>query len=115
MEWNALKDCGELVLPGDNRFDRVRAKPFIARDAEPVPAAVLRVGCVHGAAGAVTFAREHGLAIAVRTGGHCSVGTSSTTGLLIDTTNLATVTIDGTRATVYANSVSFRGVRRTGR
>lgn len=59
MEWNALKDCGELVLPGDNRFERVRAKPFIARDAEPVPAAVLRVGCVHGAAGAVPDPAAH--------------------------------------------------------
>jgi FAD/FMN-containing dehydrogenase len=78
----------------------VRAKPFIARDAEPVPAAILRVASAQDAAAAVSFVREHDLAMAVRCGGHCSVGTSSTTGLLIDLSGLATVTVDGIRATV---------------
>jgi FAD/FMN-containing dehydrogenase len=99
VEWRRLRERvrGELVPPGD---DAVRAKPFVARDAEPVPAAILRVASAQDAAAAVSFVREHDLAMAVRCGGHCSVGTSSTTGLLIDMSGLATVTVDGTRATV---------------
>jgi len=53
---------------------------------------------------AVTRARDVGLPIAVRSGGHCFAGRSSTRGLLIDLSLLRSVELDGTLATIAAGA-----------
>jgi FAD/FMN-containing dehydrogenase len=84
--------AGELLLPGSERYERAR-KPFIARFDEIEPAAVARCAAPEDVAEVVRFARRHGAPLAMRSGGHCLAGHSSTRGILIDVTPMAGVTI----------------------
>lgn len=102
--WTTLRDGvkGTLLRPEDPDFETARAKPYIAGDSEPVPTAVLRCGSTDDVVAAIAFARRHDLPLAVRSGGHCSAGLSSTTGLLVDTSLLDEVAVTGDRAVVGA-------------
>src|SRR3954468_20385679 len=53
---------------------------------------------------AIAEARERALEIAVRSGGHCFAGRSSTTGLLIDVERIHHVELDGDVATIGAGA-----------
>ena len=64
---------GDIILPGDARYDEARAvwNGLIDRR----PAAILRPIDAAGVAAAVCFARDRDLLLAVRGGGHNSAGT----------------------------------------
>jgi FAD/FMN-containing dehydrogenase len=53
---------------------------------------------------AIAEARRRGLEIAVRSGGHCFAGRSSTTGLLIDVGPMSQIALDGETATIGAGA-----------
>ncbi|MEU4564544.1 FAD-binding protein [Actinoplanes sp. NPDC023936] len=68
------------------------------------PAAVLACATPADVAAALATARRRRLPVAVRGGGHCFAGRSSTTGIVIDTTPMAGVRLDGDHAVVGAGT-----------
>lgn len=93
-DWIALQRAisGDVVLPGSDAYDRVR-KPFIARFDDVAPAAVVRCAVREDAAEAIAFARRYGIEVAIRSGGHCLAGHSSTRGILIDLKRMDSVEV----------------------
>ncbi len=101
--WTTLRGdiAGTLLLPQDTGFDAaVRARPFTAHDGVPAPAAVLRCTSAADVAAAIGFARREALPIAVRSGGHCAAGLSSTPGLVVDVSPMDSIEVDGDRIVV---------------
>ena len=97
--------AGEVLLPGTDSYDNLR-RPAIARfwDASR-PAAIVRCASADDVAGAIAFARAEGLPLAVRSGGHCFAGRSSTSGVLVDVSPMASVSLgDDGVATIGAGA-----------
>jgi FAD/FMN-containing dehydrogenase len=84
--------AGDVVLPGSARYEALR-KPAIARFHHVRPQAIVR--CEHPADVAETlrFAQAARLPLAVRSGGHCFAGRSSTHGLIVDVSPMAAVAV----------------------
>jgi len=78
--------------------------PFIAGSGEPQPQAVVRCHGPEDVAEVIAFAREHGIGIAVRSGGHSFAGYSSTSGIVIDLTPQRSVVLTGGVAKVGAGA-----------
>jgi FAD/FMN-containing dehydrogenase len=99
--WDALQRgiSGQVVLPRTAAFERARP-PFIAGFGEVEPQAVVRCAAPEDVAQAIAFTRRHGLDIATRSGGHCVAGSSSTRGMVIDVTPMASVVVAGGVASV---------------
>jgi FAD/FMN-containing dehydrogenase len=76
----------------------------LPRFAHITPAAVRACREPADAARAIAEARERGLDLAVRSGGHCFAGRSSTTGLLIDVGPMNEIALEGERATIGAGA-----------
>lgn len=93
-DWDALRRTveGELLLPGSEAYEAHRA-PAIALFDAVHPAAIVRCRTTHDIAAALRLARRAGLEVAVRSGGHCFAGTSSTRGMLLDVRPLRTVVV----------------------
>jgi FAD/FMN-containing dehydrogenase len=92
---------GDILGPGDARYDEARAvwNGFIDRR----PAAIVRPADAAGVAAAVVFARNHGLTLAVRGGGHNSAGFGvCENGLVIDLSAMRRVSVDPQARTVRA-------------
>jgi FAD/FMN-containing dehydrogenase len=68
------------------------------------PAAVLPCATPADVAAALARARHQGLPVAVRGGGHCFAGRSSTTGVVVDVSPMTGVRVDGDRATIGAGT-----------
>jgi FAD/FMN-containing dehydrogenase len=68
------------------------------------PAAVLPCATPADVVAALARARRSRLPVAVRGGGHCFAGRSSTTGLVLDTSPLTGVRVDGDRAVIGAGT-----------
>jgi FAD/FMN-containing dehydrogenase len=93
----------ELLQPHDPEYEAAR-RPQIARYADVRPAAVARCGSAEAVAEAVAYARERGDGLAVRSGGHCFAGRSSTEGVLIDVSPMNDVTLHRGLVTVGAGA-----------
>lgn len=106
-DWTALSArlSGRLSLPGsagypadlelyDPRFDDIK------------PAGIAFCATPADAARSVGFARDHGLDVAVRSGGHSYGGYSTTTGLVVDVSLMSQVQVSarGKRASVGAGT-----------
>ena len=92
---------GDLTLAGDARYDQERAvwNGMIDRR----PALIARCATTADVAAAVGFARESGLEIAVRSGGHSIPGLSVCDGgIVIDLGGLKGIDVDATAKTVRA-------------
>ncbi|MEV7629014.1 FAD-binding protein [Actinoplanes sp. NPDC089786] len=76
----------------------------LARFAHIRPAAVLPCATTADVAAALATARRRRLPVAVRGGGHCFAGRSTTTGVVIDTSPMAGVRLDGSRAVIGAGT-----------
>jgi FAD/FMN-containing dehydrogenase len=90
---------GEILGPGDARYDEARAvwNGFIDRR----PAAIVGPTDAPGVAAAVCFARHRGLPLAVKGGGHNSAGTGVCDGgVVIDLSGMRRVTVDPQARTV---------------
>jgi FAD/FMN-containing dehydrogenase len=83
---------GELIRPGDQRYDGARLV-YNTRFDDIRPQAVARCASVDDVKTCVRFARTTGVPLAVRGGGHSYAGWSTGTGLVIDLSQLRTITV----------------------
>ena len=93
----------ELLQPHDPEYENARL-PQIARFGGIRPAAIARCRTPQEVAEAIARARRDGGGLAIRSGGHCFAGRSSTTGLLIDVSPMDGVALDGDLVTVGAGA-----------
>jgi FAD/FMN-containing dehydrogenase len=105
LDWHALETAltGDVVRPGSPDYERLR-RPAIGQFDGVRPQAVVMCAGPQDAAAAIAFARRAGLPLAVRSGGHCFAGRSSTDGVVIDVTPLGSVTVTSERATIGAGA-----------
>jgi hypothetical protein len=99
---------GEITLPGDPDYDDARIvwNGMIDRH----PAIVARSSGVEDVVAAVRFARDQGLLVAVRGGGHSVAGFSTCDGgIVIDLSRMRGVQIDAGRRTARANGGAHLG------
>jgi FAD/FMN-containing dehydrogenase len=83
---------GDLIRPGDQRYDAARLL-YNTRFDDIRPQAVARCASVDDVKACVRFARTTGVPLAVRGGGHSYAGWSTGTGLVIDLSQLRTITV----------------------
>jgi hypothetical protein len=92
---------GQVVLPNSAAYEDAR-KPAFAQYAHIRPAAIVRCRTPADVVEAVALARRLGLTTAMRSGGHCFAGRSTTRGVMIDVGPLRSVELQGTAATIEA-------------
>jgi len=104
-DWNALaKDLsGPLVRPGSSSYDTDR-RLFDPRFDGLRPAGIAYCRSPHDVATCLAYVRKYDLPVAARCGGHSYAGWSSTTGLVVDVTAMATVQVDTAAGTVTAGA-----------
>jgi FAD/FMN-containing dehydrogenase len=84
---------GELLAPGDSGSERAR-RPFNAMHVDR-PGVIVRCAGAADIVDAVNFAREHGIEVTVRGGGHSIAGLSSSDGgMVIDLSLMRGVDVD---------------------
>ena len=97
---------GELVLPGDEAYDRNRAVWNGIVDRRP--ASILRCASSQDVVAAVRFAREAGLEIAVKCGGHSVLGLSVPDGgVMIDLSPMSAVRVDSAQRKAWVDGGSL--------
>lgn len=94
---------GDVLVAGSVQYESAR-RSQIARFDGVRPRAVVRCRVPEDVAQALAFAREEGLHVALRSGGHCFAGRSSTTGVLIDVSGMDEVSVSSGTVTVGAGS-----------
>lgn len=95
---------GEVLAPGSPGYDAARQPHNPAYD-EVRPAVVVRCASEADVVRGLALARRRGLPVAARGGGHCFAGRSSTEGVLLDLSPMASVELlDEDRATVGAGA-----------
>jgi len=100
-DWNALAASlrGTLVRPSDASYDSARVLYNTRFDAVR-PQGVARCADERDVQACVRFARDAGVPLRVRSGGHSYIGASSGSGLVADLRPMSSVSIAGTRATI---------------
>ncbi len=88
---------GRLILPGEESYETAKRVFYWNPRTERHPVAVVQCGHEEDAIRAVAFAREHGLEVAVRSGGHSHLAWGSSDGIVIDLSALKQITIDPER------------------
>jgi FAD/FMN-containing dehydrogenase len=103
--WDGLQGVlgGEVVVPGSAAYDLGR-RPFNGRYDDRRPQALVRCASPEDVAETLAFTTRHGLPIALRSGGHCFAGHSSTSGVVVDVSPMAGVSVSGGQATVGAGA-----------
>ena len=94
---------GEVLVAGSAGYESAR-RSQIARFDDVRPYAVVRCRVPEDVAQALAFARQEGLHVALRSGGHCFAGRSSTTGLVIDVSAMDGISISEGTVTVGAGA-----------
>jgi FAD/FMN-containing dehydrogenase len=104
-DWPALQGAiaGEVVLAGSPSYDRVEP-PFNARFHDVRPQAIVRCATPEDVRETISFLAGHRLEMAMRSGGHCFAGHSSTAGVVVDVTPMRGVGVSGGVATVGAGA-----------
>jgi FAD/FMN-containing dehydrogenase len=95
---------GDVVVPESAAYDGVRKSPW-AQYADIRPGAVARCRTPADVAEAIAFARQERLQLAIRSGGHCFAGRSTTQGLVADLSPIASVRDSGDVAHVGAGAL----------
>ena len=99
---------GELISPGEPAYDEARQVFFKGIDKRPL--AVTRVAGSEDVAAVVSAAREGGLELAVRSGGHSRPGYGTVDdGLVIDLSGMNQVEVDADRATAWVETGATAG------
>ena len=103
---DALK--GKLLLPGSEGYDQARL--LLNPDFNKHPALVVQPTGAADVRTAVDFAREYGLLLAVKCGGHSAAGTSSCDGgMQLDLSHFRAVRVDPERRTARVAGGSLLG------
>jgi FAD/FMN-containing dehydrogenase len=99
--WRELQRAidGRVLVAGTPDYEAAR-KPFIARFDDLAPEVVVRCTSPEDVAATISFARRHDSPTAIRSGGHCYAGRSSTRGVLIDVSPMRSVSVSGNEATI---------------
>jgi FAD/FMN-containing dehydrogenase len=91
------------MTPDDPGYDTARM--VFSGGIDRRPAAIARPVDAAGVARVITLARESGLPLAVRSGGHSGAGHGTTDGgIVLDLRNLATLEVDAPRRTAWAGT-----------
>ena len=94
---------GRVVTADDPEYEAMRR--VVSGEIDARPAAIVRPADAADVARAVDLAREHGLELAVRSGGHSAVGHSTIEGgLVLDLRDLTTLDIDVDGRTAWAGA-----------
>jgi hypothetical protein len=94
---------GRVIGPDDGPYDQMRT--LFSRAFDPRPAAIARPADAGDVREAIAFARDSGLELAVRCGGHSGAGHSTIDGgLVLDLRDLRTLEIDADARTAWAGS-----------
>ena len=104
-DWAALaRDLsGPLIRPGESGYNTAK-ELFDPRFDSLRPAGIAYCRHPHDVATSLAFVRKYGLPVAARCGGHSYAGWSSTSGLIVDVTRMAGVSVSGGTATVGAGT-----------
>jgi FAD/FMN-containing dehydrogenase len=105
-DWRQLASSvsGSVARPGSASYDTVRLTQNPRYDGAR-PLAVVSVAGHRDVATALAFAQDHGLPLAIRSGGHSYPGWSAGNGrLVVDLRRLHRVTLSGTTATIGAGA-----------
>jgi FAD/FMN-containing dehydrogenase len=94
---------GAVLVAGSAEYESAR-RSQIARFDGVRPHAVVRCRVPEDVAQALAFAQAEGLHIALRSGGHCFAGRSSTTGIVIDVSGMDEVSVGDDTVTVGAGA-----------
>ena len=95
--------AGDVLVPGADGYESVR-RPPVGLFGDVRPRAIVRCTTPADVAETIAFARGSGLRLAVRSGGHCFAGRSSTRGILLDISPMNAVALEGGIATVGAGA-----------
>jgi FAD/FMN-containing dehydrogenase len=95
--------AGEVLVPSSPGYESAR-RSQIARFDAVRPRAVVRCRAAEDVAHVLLSARRDGLHVALRSGGHCFAGRSSTTGIIIDVSGIDAVSVSDGTATVGAGA-----------
>ena len=93
---------GRVVAPGDEGYDKARRVVTGAVDKHP--AAIAYVAGVDDVRRVVAFARDNGVELAVRSGGHSSAGHGVCDGVVLDVSGLKGIEIDPADRTAWAET-----------
>lgn len=94
---------GRVILPGDASYDEARTIFYGGFDRRP--AAIIRARDAADVARVVALARETGMPLAIRSGGHSAAGHGVVEGgLVLDLRDLRGLEIDATRRTAWAGT-----------
>jgi FAD/FMN-containing dehydrogenase len=94
---------GRLITPDHSSYDATR-RVFLG-DVDRRPSAIARVASEGDIAKVIACARESGIELAVRSGGHSNAGQSTTDGgLVLDLRDLKAIDLDLDRQTVWAGA-----------
>ncbi len=108
LEGLRAEQRGEVLAPGDEAYDEACALWNGMFDRRP--AAIVRVEDVDDVVAAVRLAREHGLTVTARGGGHGVAGNAlSDGGLVVDLLRLKDVTVDPDARTARAGGGATLG------
>ena len=95
---------GDVLVAGSAEYELAR-RSQIARFDGVRPRAVVRCRVAEDVARALAFAREEGLHVALRSGGHCFAGTLvALTGVVIDVSGMDEVSVSDDAVTVGAGA-----------
>ena len=94
---------GQVIAPGDADYDRART--VVAGGIDRRPAVIVKVADIDDVVDVVRLARETGLELAVRSGGHSGAGHSVTEGgIVLDLSDLKGLDIDVEGRTAWAET-----------
>jgi FAD/FMN-containing dehydrogenase len=104
-DWEKLQGAidGVVALPDSPAYVDV-VKPFNARFHEVHPSAIVLCARPQDVSETISFLHRHGLENAIRSGGHCFAGYSSTQDVLIDVSPMDSLSVSGGVATIGAGA-----------
>jgi FAD/FMN-containing dehydrogenase len=103
--WDVLRATvsGEVYLPGDPGYEQATQLQVAAYDAIR-PQGVVYCTSAADVRDCLLFAQDLDLRMAVRSGGHCNAGYSTTTGIVVDLSRMSGVTAGSTSVTMGAGT-----------
>jgi FAD/FMN-containing dehydrogenase len=104
-DWLALQRAieGDVVLADSPGYESVR-KPAITRFHDVRPQAIVLCRTPADVSETISLLRRSGLETAIRSGGHCFAGNSSTSGMVIDVSPMRSVSVSSGVATIGAGA-----------